>query len=160
MKNTLKISALLIAGFAVSSVSAQAWKRQTKLPSNVNRANDGKGVKNSVQTKNAQKASPSGKNTNVSFNQPNKNATSISQPTNVSTARAPQSTTQSLARPSNVSISKPAQSSSRQAPAQTKKSKTKNSWNPATSGRTRNVPGLRRDRNSRLQKAGTNRSNR
>ena len=160
MKNTFKISALLIAAFAVSSVSAQAWKRQTRLPSNVNRANDGKGVKNSVNSQKVQTQNTNGKNTNVHFAQPNNNAQSISKPSNVSTVQAPRSTNQSLARPSNVSISNPAQSSSRQAPAQTKKSKTKNSWNPATSGRTRNVPGLRRDRNSRLQKAGTNRSNR
>lgn len=83
MKNTFKISALVIASFAVSSLSAQALKGNDKLPSNANRANDGNRVNQTVNTKKTQTIN-AGQNSNVNVAQPNKNASSISDPGSVS----------------------------------------------------------------------------
>ena len=145
MKNTFKISALLIASFAFSSVSAQSLKGNSKLPSNVNRATDGKGISNSVNSQKSQSINTKGQNTNVNFAQPNKNANSISKPSNVSITN---SSNRSIAQPSNTSLTNPAQSSSQN----------KSSLNQAASGKIRSSKGLRSSRSSRSQKAGTNKS--
>lgn len=82
MKNTFKLAAFVIACFAVSSVSAQALKGNT-VPSNANRASDGKKVNTTVNSQTPQTVKANN-GTNVTVAQPGKNANSMSQTSNVS----------------------------------------------------------------------------
>ena len=82
MKNTFKLAAFVIASFAVSSASAQALKGNT-VPSNANRANDGKKVNTTVNSQTPQTVKAN-TGTNVTVAQPGKNANSMSQTSNIS----------------------------------------------------------------------------
>jgi len=145
MKNTLKISALLIASFAFSSISAQSLRGNSRLPNNANRATDGKEISNSVNSQKTQSINTKGQNTNVNFAQPNKNLNSISNSSNVSVTN---SSSSSVAQPTNTSITNPVQSSSQN----------NSSLNQAAAGKIRSSKGLRSSKSSRSQKAGTNKS--